>query len=162
MSDDPSSSTSPNQLPTFDARAITYPTKKVLRDYLCWRQVDAHINNLYNTTFWTLVQRGGLSRPEAEEKLKGTLAKDKHEVLFSYGINYNQEEEMYKKGSVVYRELPKQDAEVVGDGEKLTKKKDIKEYKRRLGRAEIVVRHVDVIGDEFWREHAYLLGEGEE
>lgn len=27
-------------LPTFDGRAIVYPNKDVLRDYLSWRQVD--------------------------------------------------------------------------------------------------------------------------
>lgn len=29
-----------------------------------------HINNLYNTTFWALVQKGGMLRAEAEETLK--------------------------------------------------------------------------------------------
>lgn len=28
-----------------------------------------HINNLYNTTFWALVQRGGMSTQEAEKEL---------------------------------------------------------------------------------------------
>ena len=41
---------------------------------------------------------------EAEQKLKGTLAADKNEILFSqFGINYNNEEPMYRKGSVLYR-----------------------------------------------------------
>lgn len=31
--------------PTFDGRAVCYPTDAVLRDYLAWRQADAHINN---------------------------------------------------------------------------------------------------------------------
>lgn len=35
-----------------------------------------------------------------------TLAKDKNEILFSrFGINYNNEPEMYKKGSVVFRDV---------------------------------------------------------
>lgn len=29
-----------------------------------------HINNLYNTTFWALVQKGGMGTMEAEELLK--------------------------------------------------------------------------------------------
>ena len=29
-----------------------------------------HVNNLYNTTFWALVSRGGLKPTEAEEQLK--------------------------------------------------------------------------------------------
>ena len=29
-----------------------------------------HINNLYNTTFWALVQKGGMTTQQAEEELK--------------------------------------------------------------------------------------------
>jgi hypothetical protein len=37
---------------------------------------------------------------------QGTVASDKNEILFSqYGINYNSEPEMFKKGSVVFREV---------------------------------------------------------
>jgi tRNA(His) guanylyltransferase len=57
-------------LPTFDGRAVCYPTISNLRDYLSWRQADCHINNLYNTTFWSLIQLGGLDNQAAEEKLK--------------------------------------------------------------------------------------------
>jgi hypothetical protein len=65
-----------------------------------------HINNLYNTTFWALVLKGGLSNIEAENKLRGTLAADKNETLFSqFGINYNREPEMYKKGSVLFHDV---------------------------------------------------------
>ena len=42
--------------PTFDGRIVLYPTIENLMDYLSWRQADCHINNLYNTTFWLLVQ----------------------------------------------------------------------------------------------------------
>jgi tRNA(His) guanylyltransferase len=65
-----------------------------------------HINNLYNTTFWTLVLKGGLSNTEAESKLGGTLSADKNEILFSqFNINYNNEPEMYKKGSVLFYDV---------------------------------------------------------
>ena len=74
--------------PCFDARVVQYPTTRHLRDYLSWRQADVHVNNLYNTAFWALVMRGGMSNVQAEGRLKGTLAKDKHEILFSqFGIN---------------------------------------------------------------------------
>uniref|UniRef100_A0A158QS87 tRNA(His) guanylyltransferase n=1 Tax=Mesocestoides corti TaxID=53468 RepID=A0A158QS87_MESCO len=56
--------------PAFDGRVVLYPTDKNLRDYLSWRQVDCHINNLYNTCFWNLVQRGGLTTAEAEERMR--------------------------------------------------------------------------------------------
>lgn len=45
----------PKYPPTFDGRYILYPTDEDLISYLSWRQADAHINNLYNTTFWNLV-----------------------------------------------------------------------------------------------------------
>lgn len=60
-------------LPTFDCRAVLYPSVKTLRDYLSWRQVDCHINNLYNTAFWTLVDKGGYSPQDAEMKLQVSI-----------------------------------------------------------------------------------------
>ena len=42
----------------------------------------------------------------AELALKGTFAADKHEILFSqFHINYNNEPEINKKGSVVFRDV---------------------------------------------------------
>jgi tRNA(His) guanylyltransferase len=93
-------------LPTFDARIICYPSLGNLRDYLSWRQVDCHINNLYNTTCWAMRLRGGLGAKEVEELLKGTVASDKNEILWGrYEVNYNEEEAVFRKGSVVFREV---------------------------------------------------------
>lgn len=92
-------------LPTFDCRAVVYPNLKILKDYVNWRFVDTHINNLYNTVFWTLVIKGGLSTREAEQKLMGTSSADKNEILFKeFGINYNNEPEIFKKGSLIYKD----------------------------------------------------------
>lgn len=44
--------------PAFDARCVVYPTLRSIVDYCKWRQVDTHINSLYNETFWALVQKG--------------------------------------------------------------------------------------------------------
>ncbi|KAH8704380.1 tRNAHis guanylyltransferase-domain-containing protein [Phaeosphaeriaceae sp. PMI808] len=93
-------------LPSFDGRAVCYPSDANLRDYMSWRQVDCHINNLYNTTFWALVQQGGMDPREAEKKLSGTVSSDKNEILFKeFGINYNNEPECFKKGTVLYRDF---------------------------------------------------------
>lgn len=98
------------RLPTFDARVVMYPNAKLIKDYFSWRQVDCHINNLYNTTFWTLVEKGGFTPKDAEERLKGSLAKDKNEILFTdFGINYNNEPEIYKKGFHLCKRKPKLD-----------------------------------------------------
>ena len=60
--------------PSFDCRAVCYPSMGNVRDYFAWRQVDTHINNLYNTAFWALVLKGGLSRQEADAELRVCLS----------------------------------------------------------------------------------------
>eukprot|EP00095_Tigriopus_kingsejongensis_P012462 maker-scaffold898_size83862-snap-gene-0.14 protein:Tk12462 transcript:maker-scaffold898_size83862-snap-gene-0.14-mRNA-1 annotation:"hypothetical protein DAPPUDRAFT_39947" len=130
--------------PTFDARTVLYPTNRNLRDYLSWRQVDCHINNLYNTTFWNLVLKGGMTNREAQERLKGTESRHKHEILFSqFGINYNNESEQFKKGTTVYRKSV--DIPMEGGGSKV--------------RTKTLVTFTDIIGDTFWEENAHILDE---
>ncbi|XP_013397841.1 probable tRNA(His) guanylyltransferase isoform X2 [Lingula anatina] len=141
--------------PSFDARVVLYPSDQNLRDYLSWRQVDCHINNQYNTCFWNLVQVSALSPAEAHGRLKGTLASDKNELLFSeFNINYNNLPELYKKGTVVIkeqevtsvqREIPKTDGS--GTEEKTFTKK----------RPKLVALNVDIIRDTFWKDHPYIL-----
>lgn len=37
---------------------------------------------------------------------QGTVSSDKNELLFSkFGVNYNNEPEIYKKGSVIFRDV---------------------------------------------------------
>ncbi|KAF8629976.1 hypothetical protein AX17_005541 [Amanita inopinata Kibby_2008] len=91
--------------PSFDGRIVLYPTEREVRDYFSWRQADTHINNLYNTAFWALVQQGEETTAQAHATLRGTVSKEKHEILFSrFNINYNNIEERYKKGSILVRE----------------------------------------------------------
>ncbi|EDV20051.1 uncharacterized protein TRIADDRAFT_32525 [Trichoplax adhaerens] len=121
--------------PTFDGRVVLYPSDKNLRDYLSWRQADCHINNLYNTSFWALVQQGQYSLPDAEKKLCGTDSGDKNELLFSqFQINYDKEPAIFRKGSIL---LWKENV--------VRKRKDV------------VVEHVDIIGDNFWTGNSQLL-----
>ena len=87
----------------FDSRVVLYPDLKSLQDYFSWRQVDCHINNLYNSTFWYLILNKGLTTDEAHKKLKGTFSKDKHEILHDMGLNYNNFEDVYKKGTIITR-----------------------------------------------------------
>ena len=90
--------------PCFYGRVLLYPSFQNLKDYFSWRYVDCHINDLYNTTFWALVQEGKMSKDKAHEKLKGTLSNDKNEILFSqFNINYNNQPEVYKKGTLLIR-----------------------------------------------------------
>lgn len=123
--------------PAFDARSVLYPTDENLRDYLSWRQADAHVNNLYNTTFWNLVA-SGLSNNDAENQLKGTLAKHKNEILFTqFNINYNNEPVMFRKGTILMQKTIK-----------------VGEKKQKF----IVPIFEDLIGDDFWLRHPEILG----
>ncbi|KAL2863729.1 tRNA guanylyltransferase [Aspergillus lucknowensis] len=158
-------------LPSFDGRAVVYPTTRNLRDYMSWRQVDCHINNLYNTTFWNMVLKGGMSNTDAERELQGTVSSDKNEILFKrFGINYNNEENIYKKGSVVFRQyqLEETKAESVSKtsqdlGEEETAapenvSKSQQEKIRKLRRkAQVVVEHVDITKDDFWEQRPWIL-----
>lgn len=122
-------------LPMFDARAVIYPNLDIIRDYFQWRQVDCHINNLYNTTFWMLV-KSGMTNQEAENRLMGTVSSDKNEILFKqFGINYNNEQEIFKKGTVLVRE-PRPDKK---------RRKVINTY------------HIDIINEKFWKDREELF-----
>ncbi|KAF5329950.1 hypothetical protein D9611_010502 [Ephemerocybe angulata] len=108
--------------PSFDGRIVPYPAERHIRDYFAWRQADTHINNLYNTTFWALVQQGGQTTTEAHATLRGTFSKDKHEILYSrFKINYNQLDARYRKGSILVREeepeVPEAQSEARSEGQ---------------------------------------------
>ncbi|GAA5985575.1 hypothetical protein JCM5350_007140 [Sporobolomyces pararoseus] len=91
-----------SELPVFDGRIVEYVTENEIRDYMRWRQVDTHINNLYNTCFWTLVLKGGRTAQEANKELSGTISSQKQELLHTeFGINYNNELAMFRKGSLI-------------------------------------------------------------
>lgn len=140
--------------PGFDGRVVLYPSNRNLRDYLSWRQADCHINNLYNTVFWTLVQKGGLTTAQAEDRLKGTLAAHKNEILFSeFNINYNNESLLHRKGTSLIWE--KQD-ETVTKRMKLPNEEE-KDVHVTRSRKRVQAYHCDLIGDEFWEEHPGIL-----
>lgn len=133
--------------PMFDGRAVCYPNDKCLRDYLAWRQVDAHINNQYNTCIWALRQQGGKSNTEAQQVLKGTLADFKNEMLFSqFGINYSDLPAQFRKGSVVLRRREDVVVKHKPDGTPVVRQ-----------RSSIVVVHEDIIGDRFYQDNPSIL-----
>lgn len=138
--------------PMFDSRVVAYPSMENIRDYLNWRHADCHINNLYNTCFWTLVNKGKMSTTDAEKRLKGTLSGEKNEMLFSeFNINYNNEPDIFKKGSVLIRESFE---------EEVTKKdrngEPTSEMVKRP-RTRIAVLHEDIISENFWSQHSNIL-----
>jgi len=67
--------------------------------------MEGHINNLHNTTYWALVG-SGMSEQDATKRLEGTESGDKNEILWTeFGKNYSKESAMFRKGSVIYREV---------------------------------------------------------
>jgi len=171
-------------LPSFDGRAVQYPSVQNLRDYMSWRQVDCHfpihpasalaypcaighINNLYNTTFWALIQKGKMDAKDAEKELAGSLAAEKNEILFSrFQINYNNEPDIYKKGSVVFRNYeladpggasPTIDETALDAGQPDVSRTQVEKARKQRSRAEITVEHVDIIKDDFWERRPWLL-----
>lgn len=142
--------------PSFDGRVVLYPSDQNLFDYLSWRQADCHINNLYNTVFWALVQEGGLSPSKAEERLRGTLSSDKNEILFQeFKTNYNNLPALYRKGTVLIREplgtRGKQPAPPM-EGNEATASKTQK--RKRL---KVLSANVDIIQRDFWEKYPFLL-----
>ncbi|CAM6091503.1 unnamed protein product [Calypogeia fissa] len=134
--------------PSFDGRAVCYPSDSILRDYLAWRQVDCHINNQYNTCYWNLV-KAGCSAAEAQAEIKGTLADFKNELLHSrFQINYNELPAMFRKGSLVFRRR-EESVVKVENGVPITR-----------GRSNVVVVHEDMIRDSFWNENPFILNVG--
>lgn len=158
-------------IPSFDGRLVLYPTTKHLRDYLAWRQADTHVNNLFNTAFWALVQKGGKTVQEAEALLKSTSSAEKNELLFSqFGINYNEEPVMFRKGSFIFKhpdwitggdlgakKRRLADNQIQSAGHKVQKSWAGNAEAYDDGNSKFVISHVDVIGDKFWDEHPYLL-----
>ncbi|XP_038628983.1 probable tRNA(His) guanylyltransferase isoform X4 [Tachyglossus aculeatus] len=143
--------------PGFDGRVVLYPSNQHLKDYLSWRQADCHINNLYNTVFWMLVQRSGLTPVQAQERLKGTLAADKNEILFSeFNINYNNEPPMYRKGTVL---IWQKVSEVTTKETKQPEDKEEQRVEVTRTRTKVVPLHCDIIGDAFWKEHQEILAD---
>lgn len=127
--------------PVFDANLQLYPSVRDLRDYLSWRQSDCHLNNLYKTTFWALVQKGGLSIAAAEERLMDSTTADKNEILFSqFGINYNNELDLYKKGTTLLR-------------------KSVKHPLQEDAKVIVVPLNVDLTGEAFWTKNTEVLGD---
>ncbi|KAF3334420.1 tRNA(His) guanylyltransferase 1-like protein [Carex littledalei] len=83
------------------------------------------------------------------DKLTGTQAKEKNEMLFNqFGINYDKLPEMFKKGSCVFRNKVEEIVKIDKSGNPVKRCKQI-----------VTVDYVDIIGPKFWNEHPYILHE---
>jgi len=72
-------------------------------DYFRWRNEDAARNALSGWCCWTL-RKDGQSERQATKRLLGLSVSQKNELLFQYGINFNDLPDWQKRGIGLYWE----------------------------------------------------------
>jgi len=87
----------------FDCRICQLPSLEHVVDYFRWRMEDAHRNALNSHCFW-LLRRQVHSASDATTHLRGVSRAEKHELLFSSGINFNDLPTWQKRGLGCYWE----------------------------------------------------------
>lgn len=85
----------------FDCRLSELPNKQLVGDYFRWRNEDAHRNALNAHCYWRL-RDDGFTQSEATSRIEGLNSADKNELLFQYGINFNDVPNWQKRGIGVY------------------------------------------------------------
>jgi tRNA(His) 5'-end guanylyltransferase len=88
---------------TFDCRISQLPNLELVIDYFRWRNEDAARNALNSWCYWTL-RKDGQNEQQATKRLLGLSVIQKNELLFQYGINFNELPSWQKRGVGVYRE----------------------------------------------------------
>lgn len=87
----------------FDCRISILPNQELVKDYFCWRMEDAFRNSLNSYAYWTQ-RKNGKSEHEATVSLLGAGTAYKNELLFGYGINFNEAPTWQKRGVGLYWE----------------------------------------------------------
>ncbi len=90
-------------LACFDCRISELPNVELVIDYFRWRNEDAHKNALNAHCYWK-VRSDGKSGQEAAAILTGMTAAQKNELLFSYGVNFNDLPRWQRRGVGLYWE----------------------------------------------------------
>jgi len=92
----------------FDCRISALPNENLVIDYFRWRNEDAHRNSLNAHCYWTL-RKNGFNKREATKRIEKISISDKNELLFSYGINFNDLPAWQKRGIGFYwKEIDKE------------------------------------------------------
>ncbi|WP_353484473.1 tRNA(His) guanylyltransferase Thg1 family protein [Haliscomenobacter sp.] len=85
----------------FDCRIAELPNTELVVDYFRWRNEDAYRNALNAHCYWRLRQEQ-LNGTLASKKLEKLSVAQKNELLFQYGINFNELPNWQKRGVGVY------------------------------------------------------------
>lgn len=85
----------------FDCRLCELPNKQLVIDYFRWRNEDAHRNALNAHCYWKLRQ-DNFSRADATKRIEKISTADKNELLFGYGVNFNEVPSWQKRGIGIY------------------------------------------------------------
>jgi tRNA(His) 5'-end guanylyltransferase len=85
----------------FDCRLSELPNKQLVQDYFRWRNEDAHRNALNAHCYWRL-RKDNISQADATSRIEGLSIAAKNELLFQYGINFNELPNWQKRGIGVY------------------------------------------------------------
>lgn len=103
----------------FDCRISQIPTERLVVDYFRWRNEDAHRNALNAHCYWAL-RRDGKNERQATAALSGQSVAMKNELLFQYGINFNDLPDWQKRGVGLYWETYLKEAVNKKTGEAVT------------------------------------------
>lgn len=87
----------------FDCRISQLPTRELVVDYFRWRNEDAARNALNSWCYWTL-RKDGQDEQQATKQLLGLSVGQKNELLYRYGINFNDLPNWQKRGVGLYWE----------------------------------------------------------
>lgn len=85
----------------FDCRLSELPSQQLVIDYFRWRNEDAYRNALNAHCYWRL-RKENYSQQQATAKISGLSVADKNELLFQYGINFNELPTWQKRGVGMY------------------------------------------------------------
>lgn len=85
----------------FDGRISELSNPQLVVDYFRWRNEDAFRNALNAHCYWML-RKNNYSRGDATRRIDHMSTAEKNELLFSYGINFNNLPNWQKRGIGVY------------------------------------------------------------
>jgi tRNA(His) 5'-end guanylyltransferase len=87
----------------FDSRIWLGNTGSDVLDYFAWRQSDATRCALNGWCYWTL-RNNGKTRREADQAISGASTARKNELLYGYGINFNETPAWQRRGIGLWQE----------------------------------------------------------